>query len=219
MLLGLIWAAVAPLSLLLLVVAVTRFLRRTGLRAGPRASLALATLIVLLPVTSIWRSDHAEFERVCAGEGKPVIFRRDSATGVFLNSGTANSFGMRYVQEEGFAWIEAPSIYKPGEWVRYQRDTLNGNPNTIQTIEIPAITARYEVREEFSKPFSHTGLSQTSIRDRASGEVLATAGTATFSGGRMQWVLGAWGTSSCPSAMRSPTDFNAYYHLAKRTLR
>jgi hypothetical protein len=215
MLLGFIWAAAAPLSLVVLVAVVAALLRR----GSTRARVLVAALLVLAPVAVIWRIDHAEFEAVCNGEGKPVIFAKDSADGIFLNSGTANSFGMRYLQEEGFAWVEAPSIYHRGSWVRYQRDTASQGQGAIQSIEIPAITARIEVREEFSTPLAHTGLAQTKIVDRQSGRLLAQAGSASFSGGRMRWVLGAWGASSCPSAMRSPTDFTEYYHLAKRTLR
>ena len=220
MLIGLIWAALAPLILVALIFALAWWLRRV------RAPWAVvwATAAVLLPMMTVWWRDRAEFIGVCNGEGKPVIFRKAMADGVFLNSGTSNSFGMRYLHEEGFSWIEAPSIYRRGAWVRYERSSAkrndrNGTSANITTTEIPAITARYEVREDSSQPFGHTSLSQARVIDRVSGEVLSKAGSAQFSGGRMKWVLGAWGARSCPSAMSSPEDFNGYYHLAKQTLR
>jgi len=222
MLIGLIWAALAPLILLALIAALAWLLRRARLRGA----VVWAMAIVLLPVAAVWLWDRAEFIGVCSGEGKPVIFRKAMADGVFLNSGTSNSFGMRYLHDEGFSWIEAPSIYRRGSWVRYERsgavatdkDHSRTTANIITT-EIPAITARFEVREDSSQPFSHTSLSQTSVIDRTSGELMAKAGNAHFSGGRMKWVLGAWGARTCPSAMSSPEDFNDYYHLAKKTLR
>ena len=215
MFIGLIWAALAPLILVALIIALAWRLRR----ARAPSALLWAMAVVLLPVAAVWWWDRAEFIAVCTGEGKPVIFRKAMAEGVFLNSGTSNSFGMRYLQEEGFLWIEAPSIYQRDAWVRYERSGATGNGGNIKTSEFPVITARYEVREDSSEPFSHTSLSQTKIIDRISGDVLAKAGSAHFNGGRMKWVLGAWGTRSCPSAMSSPEDFDDYYHLAKKTLR
>ena len=215
MFIAVIWAALAPLILVALIVALAWWLRR----ARAPGAVLWAMAVVLLPVSAVWWWDRAEFIDVCTGEGKPVIFRKAMAEGVFLNSGTSNSFGMRYLHEEGFLWVEAPSIYQRDAWVRYERSGTTGNTANITTSEIPAITARYEVREDSSQPFSHTSLSQTKIIDRTSGEVLAKAGIAHFNGGRMVWVLGAWGGSSCPSAMSSAEDFNDYYHLAKKTLR
>lgn len=209
---GLLWVAFAPVGLLLMVV-IGRLLLLRRMRARWGWPVAAAT--VLLPVAALWLQDHADFVRVCDGEGLPVVLRRAAADGVFLNSGTANSFGMRYLQEEGFAWVEAPSIHRRGSWVRYEKTA----GESITTTEIDALTARYEVREVFSQPNGHTGLSQTQVIERSTGELLAKAGSATFDGGRAKWLLGAWGVRSCPSAMGSPASFNAYYHLAKNTLR
>ncbi len=211
MLVGLIWAALAPLLLLAPIAGLARLLRGTRVRWPAIVS----TIIVLTPVLGLWLHDRAQFVGVCEGEGKPVVFRRDTADGVYLNSGTSNSFGMRYVQEEGFTWMEAPSIYTRGSYVRYARDTTG----KITSSEIASLTARFEVREEFSQPYAHTGLSQTRVVDRQSGAVLAKGGSANFDGGTAKWVLGAWGSLSCPSAMRSSDDWSAWYHLAKRTLR
>jgi hypothetical protein len=103
--------------------------------------------------------------------------------------------------------------------VRYQRSEGDPKTATILTTEVEALTARYELREDFSEPFLHTSLSQTKVIDRETNEVMAKAGSATFSGGAMKWVLGAWGMQSCPGAFASPETFNAYYHLARDTLR
>jgi len=175
----------------------------------------IAAATVLVPVVGIWTYDHADFMSVCEGEGKPVVFRRDKADGIFLNSETSNSFGMRYLHEEGFLWMEAPSVYTRGTWVRYER----GPKGEITTTENVPLTARYEVREDFSRPHTHTDLTQVKVIERQTGELLATAGAVHFSGGTMKWVLGTWGSRSCPTTRTDPDDFNAYYHLVKNTLR
>jgi hypothetical protein len=51
----------------------------------------------------LWTIDHRAFEEIC-GSGECA-----STDGFLLESGTADSFGMRYV-EEGFDWIEARGI-------------------------------------------------------------------------------------------------------------
>ena len=211
MLIGILWTALAPVSLILAAALLAWLLRKKGARwAVPLAVAAVAT-----PVAIFWLLDRSEFVQVCEREAKPVIYRHATADGIFLNSGTSNSFGMRYLHDEGFRWVEAPSIYRRDAWVRYER-SANGS---ITTTDIPALSARYEVWEVFTQPYRHTGLSRTLVVDRATGEVLAKAGSATFDGGRVNVVLGAWGTRSCPSAMDSAAAFSDFYHLAKNTLR
>ncbi|HEY6864962.1 MAG TPA: hypothetical protein VI319_13780 [Burkholderiales bacterium] len=208
---GIIWAVFAPL-LLAPVVALLAWLLS---KARIRLAVPLAVLAVVLPVSIFWFIDWSEFDKICKTEGAPVVYRRSLAEGIFLNSGTSNSFGMRYLQEEGFSWVEARSVTEPGAWVRYER-SANG---TISTTRISALTARYEVREDFIKPDRHTGLSRTQVIDRVTGELVAKAASANFDGGRMNAVLGVWGSRSCPSAMSSPEGFDGYYHLASHALR
>lgn len=217
MLIAIVWAALAPLSLVAALVLLARVLRPS---LGHRAW-GVATAVVIAPVASLWWLDHAEFREVCRSAGAPIIVRRAVAEGVYLNSPTANSFGMRYVQDEGFAWVEAASIYRRGAWVRYERrgPGSGASPGELATTDIPALTARYEVRETFRKPYRHTGLSETLVLDRQTNDTLARAGHVTFDGGRAKWVLGAWGTTNCPSARTAPDAFATYYHLAQRTLR
>ncbi|MCU0624463.1 MAG: hypothetical protein MUF53_11475, partial [Gemmatimonadaceae bacterium] len=155
MLVGFVWAALAPLSLVLLVVLLQR-----ALRARVRgAAWPMALALVLGPVGTRWWLDRREFVAVCRTAGAPVIHRRVAAEGIYLNSGTANSFGMRYLHDEGFAWVEAENIARRGAWVRYaRRASAAGQTAEITTTEIPVLTARYEVRESFRQPLPHTGL-------------------------------------------------------------
>lgn len=208
---GIVWAVLAPLSLVLAAALLSWLL----LKAHVKYAIPLSVLAVVGPVSAFWYLDWSEFDEICKAEGGPVVYRHNTAEGFFLNSDTSNSFGMRYLQDEGFSWVEAASVTKPNTWVRYER-SQNGS---ITTTAIPSVSARYEVREDFRKPIHHTGLSRTQVIDRTTGELVARAASATFDGGRMNMVLGMWGTRSCPSAMSSPEDFNASYHLASRALR
>lgn len=210
MLLGLIWAAFAPLLLVVAVLIVRRLLRHR--LAGNRA-LAAAVAIVLVPVAAVWSWQYARFQAACRDEGAAAIHATAKADGFLLTSGTANSFGMRYVQTDGFAWIEARDIYRRDGWVRYSRDAA-GN---IATTPIAEPTARYEVRETHeSRP--HWSMMLTSVRDRQTGTEMARASSGHFGGGSMKWVLGAWGSASCPNPMWDSAGFRRYYNLARDTL-
>ncbi len=211
--LGIIWAATAPLLLLIPIILLAVLLSFTG---WPRAArIALASGLVLTAVGIFWWQDYKEFASICEGIGKPRIFMRATADGIFLESPTANSFGMSYLHEQGFAWMEMRSVYDRNKIERVTREP----DGRFRTEHVSAISARYEVLEIFEQPYSHTGVSMKRIIDRETGMVMAQAGSANFRGGRMQWVLGVYGTRSCPNAMTNSDDFQAYYYLAERTLR
>lgn len=79
---------------------------------------------MLAPVGGVWYVDHQAFVRVCQQYGVPVVTRTAQVDGFFLDDGTANSFGMRYLQSEGFQWMEARSIYRRDAFVRYTRAAM-----------------------------------------------------------------------------------------------
>lgn len=213
MLLGLIWAMAAPLILVGAAALLFVLLSRTGWSRPLRFT--IATVAVFLPVAIIWWQDYREFAKVCATVGKPRNMQRAAAEGIYLDSLTANSFGMNYLHQQGFRWLEMRSIY---DWTKFERVT-RASDGQITTVTIPAITAQYELRETFEQPYSHTSLDMRWVIDRQTSHVLAQAGSAHFSGGRAKWVLGAYGTRSYPSAMTNSADFQDYYYLAQRTLR
>lgn len=212
MLLGLIWAMAAPLLLLGAAGLVAALLRRTGWTRPQRWMLASA--LVLAPVAALWWQDYGEFTAVCAGAGKPQIHARARADGIYLDSPTANSFGMNYLHQMGFAWMEMRSIHDRTKFERVTRQS----DGQLRTEPVAAISARYEVRETFEQPYPHTGLNMRRVVDRQTGKVLAEAGSAHFSGGHARWVLGAWGTRSFPSAMSDSEAFDLYYYLAQYAL-
>jgi hypothetical protein len=49
---------------------------------------------------------------------------------------------------------------------------------------------------------------------------MAQAASANFDGGTAKWVLGAWGSASCPNPVTTAGSaaFQATYHLARDTL-
>jgi hypothetical protein len=172
---------------------------------------------VLIPVTLIWLQDRAEFQDICAANTTLKITQHDKAAGFFLDDGTANSFGMRYLQEEGFSWLEARSIHQRDEFVRYEMAADGKITETRQKTR----TARYAVVSEFNQPKPHTSVTFTRVIDSAAPEgaqELARSALIHFSGGRMSAVLGAYATASCPSARSDPGAWSEAYHLVRNTL-
>jgi len=212
MLLGIVWAAAAPLLLLPVVALLVLLLRFTGWQRHTR--IAVAAAIVVVTVGASWWVNYREFASVCERVGKPQIIARAKAEGIFLDSPTANSFGMKYVNQQGFAWMEMRSIYDRNKIERVIREA-SGQTGTEPT---DAITARYEVSETFEQPYPHTSINITRIIDRQTGMIMAHAGTAHFDGGWTKWVLGVYGSRHYPNAMTGRDDFLTYYNLAQRTL-
>ena len=209
-LIGVIWAALAPMLLVAAVAIIAILLRRRGWRQA----LALAAPAVLIPAAAIYAYDRAGFVRLCAEVGPPVVRATGKADGFLLTSGTANSFGMRYLHSDGFDWIEMKDVYRRAAYTRVSR---RADGQIVET-PIDAPSARYEVRETFEQR-PHAGVSTTQVIDRETGAELARASNLTFDGGATKWVLGAWGVASCPNAMSDSDGFRAYYYLAKNTLR
>ena len=214
--LGFLWAIFAPLSLVAGAALLAFVIRSIAPDLfGFWSAFALAATLVLAPVYWVWRQDMTVFKAVCSDEGAPRIFEKAVTDGMLLTSGTSNSFGMRYLHDEGFQWMESDDIYNRGGFVRYARD----DKGAISTTKIDAPTARYEVREIFEQRPPELNISRTLVIDRQTGKEMARAASVTFNGGRMKWLLGAWGTTDCPSAASDSAGFRAWYHLAKNTLR
>jgi hypothetical protein len=211
-LVGIIWAGLAPLLMVPVVALLVVMLRLTGWSKFTR--IAVATICVVVPVGTVWWLDYREFEGVCKRVGKPQIFTRAVAEGIFLDSSTANSFGMRYLDPGSFHWMEMRSIYDP-EKIEHVTRLPDGR---TRSEPVDTITARYEVRETAELPFHHTTVMMRRIIDRETGQVMAQAGSAHFDGGRTMWLLGVYGSRHYPD-INHGDDFRTYYDLAKRTLR
>jgi hypothetical protein len=186
-------------------------LRRTVLRGMHRGALPVAVGLVLLPVAGLYGHDRWVFVEVCRDIGKPHVTRQVDQKGFLLVSGTANSFGMRYIEPGAFDWLEMADIYRKSEYVRFRR-TSSGE---LTSEQIGEPTAEVEAIESFRQQEYGISVSSTVVKVRSTGEVLAEGARANFSGGRAKWVLGSWGASSCPS---DGEDFKLYYRLIENTL-
>jgi hypothetical protein len=213
MLLGLIWAAFAPLLLVPVGALLVVLLGFTGWSRNVRMVVAAGMVVVV--VGTCWWLDYKEFSLVCERVGKPRIIAHAAADGIFLDSPTANSFGMRYVQDQGFAWMEMRSIYDRNNIELVTREA----DGRIRTEPTDTIKARYEVRETFERPHPHISTNITRVIDRQTGMIMAQAGSVDFDGGRTNWVLGMYGARHFPNVLTHGEDFKTYYNLAQRTLR
>jgi hypothetical protein len=216
MLVGLLWAMFAPVGLLLIGLVLDRIVQRFAVPVRPRTRRWVALLLPFAVVAVVWWQDAAEFERVCADLGTAQILETRHVDGVFLDDPTANSFGMRYLHDEGFDWIEARSIYRRDGFTRYDKSASG-----ISNRETDTLTASVTVESRHTEASPYVHAERVNIFDRQSGRLLATAANAHFNGGRAHWLLGAWGSKSCPNpaTQQGSADFNRYYHLAKLTLR
>jgi hypothetical protein len=213
MIIGLIWALFAPLLLVLFVWILARLARRAGV---PRPWRFWGPVVVVAGTTlAFWVPERLAFEDHCDASSQPTILETAVADGFFLDDQTANSFGMRYLQEEGFSWLEARSIYDRKRFTRYEK--ADGK---IEQREIEQTSAEYTVRSNL-KIEKHWSTTETEIFKTRTGEKMAWANNSHFEGGTMKWVLGVHGTASCPDprSAEGSERFQAFYHLAKNTLR
>lgn len=216
LLVGFVWALFAPL-LLLVPAALLAWLLRRARPQWPRQrrwALAAATTVAL--VAAWWVPQRLQFAALCEQLGPPRIEARAQAEGFFLDDGTANSFGMRYLQEEGFAWIEARSIYRRDGYTRYRKAG-----DRIEHEEIERLSATHVLASAHEPQPGGVSIHRQTIRERDGGRLLASAATAHFDGGTAKWVLGAWGSAHCPDPVTAAGSaaFQAGYHLARDTLR
>lgn len=181
-----------------------------------RVRLGVAIAITALGVLALWLPARLQFSRVCDRIGPPRVIERMPVDGFFLDDSTANSFGTRYLHEEGFAWYEARSIYRRDAYTRYRKTDVG-----IQTDEIDALSAVVRVASESTAADTDIAIQRVVITHLPSGRELASAAQARFGGGPAKWVLGAYGSANCPNLMSSGGGewFQRYYHLARDTLR
>jgi hypothetical protein len=224
MLVGILWAVLAPLSLPLIAGLITLFIRRLARpgQAVPADAVRppipaweiyiLSLTAVVICVGAIWVFDRYRFTDACnemLDEQVNAHLGGKMVEGIYLNDSTANSFGMRYLQEEGFRWMEAADYRQLGRFVRYER----GADKSITTTSIDTPTAQFEVRSDFLRPDDYTSFTVTRILERQSQKELANAALGNFNGGRMRWLLGVYGTASCNAP--GSAEWSHAYHLAK----
>lgn len=221
---GLLLSILGPLLLLVPVAVLYWLFRRTGLaqRIGvtQRGSVQathglLALFLVAVVVVATWLPGRIEFSRLCEELAEPRIHARVKADGFYLDDSTANSFGTRYLHDEGFAWFEAKDIYHRGQFVRYRRDG-----GQVVTDPVPALTALYVVRSGVDVRANGIHVARSEIAERVSGKILAEAHSVVYHGGPLGLLLGVYGLASCPNPITAEgsRQFNTYYHLVRVVL-
>ena len=214
-LIGLLWAVAAPLLLLIPAALLAVQLRRRRPAWPRRRRWGLAVAVTLAGVALLWLPQRLQFAALCDDLGPPRIEARAAVAGFFLDDGTANSFGMRYLHDEGFDWIEARSIYRRDAYTRYRK--VDGR---IEQQEIEQPSAAHVFTSTHEQRPGGVSVQRQEIRERQSGRLMAQAASARFDGGTAKWVLGAWGSASCPNPVTTAGSaaFQATYHLARDTL-
>ena len=176
------------------------------------ASFGLPFLIVAV----LWWGDRSEFDEQCASLGRSIVHETRSVDGIFLDDSTANSFGMRYLQEEGFQWMEARSIYARNRFTRYERD----GPE-IRSREVDVISASVAVTATHVRLSPWTSAQRVTITNRSTDRCwrrrhkpISTGTSVPPAGGMGIWFV----PGSCFIGDGS-IEFNRFYHLARLTLR
>jgi len=221
---GLLLSIFGPLLLLLPVAALYWLFRRVGLaqrfgvtrRGSVQAAHGLLALLTVAAVVVItWLPGRMALSRLCDELAEPRIHVRVKVDGFYLDDITANSFGQRYLHEEGFAWMEANDIYHRGQFVRYRRDGKN-----VASDPLPALTAQYVVRSGVDVRANGIHVARTEIAERASGRILGEAHSVIYHGGPLGLFLGVYGLASCPNPITAEgsRQFNTYYHLVREVL-
>lgn len=213
MIIGLIWALFAPLLLALGVWILVVAARKASV---PKPWRFWGSVILVAGLTlAFWVPERLAFRNHCDTSSRATILETAVADGFFLDDQTANSFGMRYLQEEGFSWLEARSIYDRSRFTRYEM--VDGK---IEQREIEQTSAEFTVRSKL-KMERLWNTTETEILETKTGERMAWANDSRFEGGTMKWVLGVHGTASCPDprSTEGSERFLDFYHLAKNTLR
>lgn len=185
-------------------------------RGTPRLAYAMtAVLSVLLVVGTTYLPGKLEFNRLCESLAEPRPTERARADGFFLDDSTADSFGMRYLRDEGFAWFETRDIYKRDGYARYRKQG-----EEVVREPVSELKALYTVQSTFEERSPGLQVNRVVVTERASGKLLAEAHSVTYHGGPLSLLLGLYGLSSCPSVhtQQGSRQFNAYYHLARDTL-
>jgi hypothetical protein len=211
-------AFLVPVALLYYVLRRARFAQRLGIaRPGAQqaAHLLCALGLVAVAILLSWMPGRLEFAKLCDELAEPRIHARVKVDGFYLDDLTANSFGMRYLHDEGFAWMEARDIYRRDGYVRYRKDGKG-----IATDPVPTLTATHKVRSGVDVRANGIHVARTEISDRTSGKVLAEAHSVIYHGGPLGILLGVYGLATCPDPVTADGNrqFRAYYHLAREVL-
>lgn len=222
--LGILFGVFGPLLLVPVVWVVARWPLRpligrwTDQRFGSLSGfvrLLVATALVVAVVLVSYLPGRMEFEHLCEVH-TPVIKEVTDVPGFYATELYPYK-AERFLREWGFAYIEAPDMYKKERTLRYE---VGIDGKTIVT-EVPAPTSRYAVSDTFRELGNTLILDEKRVFEMATGRELAHAGSVTYHGGYLRLVLGVYGLSSCPrpGTEKESRQFDDYYYLERKVLR
>jgi hypothetical protein len=167
-------------------------------------------------------------EHACGGPGRASGFaaghpasgahnRQHHDAGICLGAGRATAAAAAAGPRQPPWWLPScwPCGCRRGGYIRYRK-----TGNRIDSEEIDALTATHVVSSEFESRGPNASVHRTTVRERATGRLLASASGANFGGGLARPVLGVWGSAQCPNPITAQGQavFQAQYHLARDTL-
>lgn len=225
MLFGLGLATFGPLLFVVTAWALKRWLVAPALahRAPERsaaevnaAAWRICLLAMLLLALGSWLPGRFEYAHYAEVHCTPAIAERVTVGG-FYHTTMYPYEAERYLGEGGFAWVEAPDMYRSGKYYRYAKDASG---KTVQS-ELAEPTARYAVSSETSTPGNSITVTEKRVFELASGRELARAGSVNYLGGPLSFALGVYGMVHCPEPLSESgrRDFNDYYYLERKVLR
>ncbi len=224
--LGMLLAVFGPLLLLPVTWAVYRWVARPALRSlrgggatggGDRGlAAAISVLLVAGVVAGSWFPGHLEFRRQCALHATPVIHEVTRVDG-FHRSRLYPHEARRFLDDFGFAYVEAPHLHRAGVTLRYSR-TPQGE---FTEQEVPAPRGGYAVTETLSRPGHGVQIIGKRVHTLPGDRELARAAVVVFEGGPLAIFLGAYAMESCPDirSAEGSRDFRTYYDLERVVLR
>lgn len=222
--LGILFGVFGPLLLVPIVWAVARWpLRRligkwTDQLFGSASGLirlVLSTALVGFVLLASYLPGRIEYAHLCEVHA-PAITEVTDVPGFYATELYPYK-AERFLREWGFAYIEAPDMYKKERTLRYE---VGSDGKTIIT-EVPAPTSRYAVSDTFRELGNTLILDEKRVFEMATGRELAHAGSVTYHGGYLKLVLGIYGLSNCPwpGTAQESQQFNDYYYLERKVLR
>ena len=224
--LGVLLAIFGPLLLLPVTWAVYRWVARPALHAlrgngavgsGDRwLAAGVAILLVAGIVAGSWFPGHLEFRRQCALHATPVIHDVTRVDG-FYRSRLYPYEARRFLDEFGFAYVDAPHLHRDGVTVRYSQSPQG----EVSEQEVAAPQDGYAVTETLSRPGYGVQVIGKRVHSLPGDRELARAAVVMFEGGPLAIFLGAYAMESCPDirSAQGSQDFRTYYDLEQVVLR
>ena len=191
------------------------FQDRFGKKVTHLIAFAASGVAVMLVLYLSYLPGKLKYDAMCVKHGIPSIQSRVHADG-FYRTRLYPYEAKQYLGPDGFAFVEAPHMYKPGQFIKY---TLNTEGN-IEEEEIPLPTSQYGIRDDLTRSLIGITLSQKTAYILESGDTFAQASSILYDGGPLSLFLGVYGMQNCPDIQTEPGsgDFATYYNFEKEVL-